>query len=60
MMQLWEGNSKENVLQMDIQKIICKGKNTIFAKKTEIRKWACIMNAIIENHENMDFSKIAD
>ena len=37
MMQLWEGNSKENVLQMDILKIICKGKNTIFAKKTEIR-----------------------
>ena len=32
MMQLWEGNSKENVLQMDIQ-IICKGKNTIFAKR---------------------------
>ena len=32
MMQLWEGNSKENVLQMDI-KIICKGKNTIFAKR---------------------------
>ena len=33
MMQLWEGNSKENVLQMDILKIICKGKNTIFAKE---------------------------
>ena len=42
MMQLWEGNSKENVLQMDILKIICKGKNTILAK-TEILKWACII-----------------
>ena len=34
MMQLWEGNSKENVLQMDIKKHL-QGKNTIFAKKTE-------------------------
>ena len=35
MMQLWEGNSKENVLQMDIKESICKGKITILAK-TEI------------------------
>ena len=41
MMQLWEGNSKENVLQIDIKNNL-QGKITILAK-TEILKWACII-----------------
>ena len=57
MMQLWEGNSKENVLQVDIKNNL-QGKITILAK-TEILKVSLHNSTIIEN-QRMDFSNIGD
>ena len=57
MMQLWEGNSKENVLQVDIKNNL-QGKITILAK-TEILKVSLHNSTIIEN-QRMDFSNIVD